>query len=145
MKKFIFALVSLMMSISASAFDFDGIDLNGNAVEITRQIGMKGYVYDDTRDCLRGECKGNEIYLSINYNDVTEKNKIGQLIVDIPLNNMASSFETAVKIFNVVYHQTEKVGDSVKYTVSEDGTQLVVSPAKDYIRLTYNTPFYNKK
>ena len=77
MKKFIFALVSLMMSISASAFDFDGIDLNGNAVEITRQIGMKGYVYDDTRDCLRGECKGNEIYLSINYNDVTEKNKIG--------------------------------------------------------------------
>jgi hypothetical protein len=90
-------------------------------------------------------CKGNEIFLSINYNDVTEKNKIAQLIVDIPLNNMENAYETAVKLFNVVYHQTEKVGDYVKYTVSEDGTQLVICPAKDYLRLTYNTPFYNKK
>lgn len=145
MKKFIFAFVSLMMSISASAFEFDGIDLNGNAIEITRQIGMKGYVYDDTRGCLKGMCKGNEIFLSINYNDVTEKNKIAQLIVDIPLNNMENAYETAVKLFNVVYHQTEKVGDYVKYTVSEDGTQLVICPAKDYLRLTYNTPFNNKK
>lgn len=145
MKKIFFALVSLMMSINVSAFDFDGIDLNGNSVEITRQIAMKGYVYDDTRDCLKGMCKGSEIFLSINYTDVTEKNKIGQLVVDVPMDNVVNAFDAAVKIFNVVYHQVEKTENTVKYTVSDDGTQLVVTSVNNNIRLTYNTPFYNQK
>lgn len=145
MKKIFFALVSLMMSINVSAFDFDGIDLNGNSVEITRQIAMKGYVYDDTRDCLKGMCKGSEIFLSINYTDVVEKNKIGQLIVDVPMDNVVNAFDAAVKIFNVVYHQVEMTENTAKYTVSDDGTQLVVSSVNNNIRLTYNTPYYSKK
>ena len=48
MKKMFLSLTALLMCLSASAFEFDGIDLNGSFVEITRQISQKGYVYDDT-------------------------------------------------------------------------------------------------
>lgn len=144
MKKVFLALMGIMMSLCANAFEFDGIELNGNVVEVTRQISAKGYIYDDAKDCLKGVCQGTEIYLSINYADVTEKNRIGQLIVDVPMPEK-DALNIVAKTFNVVYHQTAKTADSYSYAVSTDGTSLIVSKTKDGIRLTYNTPYYKAK
>lgn len=139
MKKIIFAFVALVMSINANAFEFDGIDLNKNYFEIAQQISAKGYVYDDVKDCLKGNCQGTEITLSLK----AEKSKLGQLIVDIPMTGNA--FENVTKTFNVVYHQTSKDQSSCTYSVSTDGTTLIVSAIANGVRLTYNTPYYNKK
>lgn len=144
MKKVFLALMGIMMSLCANAFEFDGIELNGNVVEVTRQISAKGYIYDDAKDCLKGNCQGTEIYLSINYADVKEKNRIGQLIVDVPMPEK-DALNIVAKTFNVVYHQTAKTADSYSYAVSTDGTSLIVSKTKDGIRLTYNTPYYKAK
>lgn len=138
MKKVILALFALVMSISANAFDFDGINLNANYFEIARQISAKGYVYDDVNDCLKGNCQGTEITLSLK----AEKSKLGQLIVDIPMSGNA--FENVTKTFNVVYHQTSKDNTTCTYQVSNDGTILVVSATANGVRLTYNTPYFKK-
>ena len=143
MKKILMIMAAVFMSLSASAFEFDGIDLNGNFVDITRQISQKGYVYYDAMKCLKGNCQGNEIYLSVNNTDVSEKNRLGQLIIEIPMNN--NSFNEIVQTFNVVYHQIEKSTNSSTYTVSEDGTKLVVSKTVRGISLTYNTPYYKAR
>lgn len=139
MKKIILALFALVMSISANAFEFDGIDLNKNYFEIAREISAKGYVYDDVNDCLRGNCQGTEITLSLK----AEKSKLGQLIVDIPMSGNALDIVT--KTFNVVYHQTAKDQSSCTYQVSNDGTILIVSATANGVRLTYNTPYYKTK
>lgn len=144
MKKVFFALTALLVSLSASAFEFDGIDLNGNFVDVTRQISQKGYIYDEDSKSLKGNCQGNEIFLAVNYTDVTEKGKVGQLVVTIPMKSK-DAYNVVVKTFNVVYHQTAKTDKTATYTVSEDGTTLVVATDKDGVRLTYNTPFYSKK
>lgn len=144
MKKAFFAVVALLISVSASAFEFDGIDLNGNFVDVTRQISQKGYVFDEQSNSLKGNCQGNEIYLNVNYLDVTEKGKVGQLVVTIPMQSK-NAIDVVVKTFNVVYHQTAKTATAYNYQVAEDGTQLVVTAVKDGVRLTYNTPYYNKK
>lgn len=138
MKKIFLALFALVMSISANAFEFDGIDLNKNYFEIAQLISAKGYVYDDVNDCLKGNCQGTEITLSLK----AEKAKLGQLIVDIPM--AGNAFETVTKTFNVVYHQTAKDQSSITYQVSNDGTVLIVSATAKGVRLTYNTPYYKK-
>ncbi|MCI6473271.1 MAG: hypothetical protein MSA31_06355 [Bacteroidales bacterium] len=144
MKKMFLSLTALLMCLSASAFEFDGIDLNGSFVEITRQISQKGYVYDDTKNCLKGVCQGDEIYLSINNTDVKEKGKIGQLIIDVPM-NVNNAYTAVSKTFNVVYHQIAKDDKSTTYKVAEDGTTLVVTATGQGVRLTYNTPYYKVK
>lgn len=136
MKKILFAIVALVMSINANAFEFDGIDLNKNYFEIAQQISAKGYVYDDENDCLRGNCQGTEITLSLK----AEKSKLGQLIVDVPMGNNAIDIVT--KTFNVVYHQVAKDQSSVTYQVANDGTVVIVSAIANGVRLTYNTPYY---
>ncbi|MCM1079994.1 MAG: hypothetical protein NC344_11075 [Bacteroidales bacterium] len=143
MKKIFFALVALMMSICAHAFDFDGIDLNGNVVEITRQISAKGYVYDEANDCLKGICQGTEIYLTINYQDVKQKNKIGQLMVDIPMKSDDALSDVAMT-FNVIYHQVANSNGIYTYQIGDDGTTLALSKTNNGIRLTYSTPYYKK-
>lgn len=139
MKKIFFAFVALVMSINANAFEFDGIDLNKNYFEIAQLISAKGYVYDDVNDCLKGNCQGTEITLSLKQ----EKNKLGQLIVDIPMKGDA--FQNVTMTCNVVYHQIAKDQSSCTYAVSTDGTTLVVSAIANGVRLTYNTPYFNKK
>lgn len=143
MKKIFMILATLFLSLNASAFEFDGIDLNGKVVDITRQISQKGYVYDNDLKCLKGNCQGNEIYLNINNTDVTEKNRLGQLIVDVPM--PGNAYVNVVKIFDVVYHRTDRTADTTTYSVSEDGTVLIVSATAQGVRLTYNTPYYKAK
>lgn len=143
MKKLFLALVALVMSCTASAFEFDGIELNHNAVEVTRQISARGYIYDTEKDCLKGNCQGTEIYMSVNYRDTKQKNKIGQLIVDVPMAE-PNAMTVVSHMFNVVYHQISHTSDTYTYQASEDGTTLVVSAIPGGIRLTYNTPYYQK-
>ena len=52
MKKIFFAVFALVMSINANAFEFDGIDLNGNIADITKQVSAKGYAFDDVKNGL---------------------------------------------------------------------------------------------
>lgn len=143
MKKFILAMFALVLSISANAFEFDGIDLNGSMLSITRNISLRGYVNDDATKCLKGNCQGKEIFLSFNYVDVTQKGKLGQLFVEIPMEEK-NALKTIVEIFNVIYHQVESEG-ATTYLVDNDGTTVSVESKGKSIRLTYNTPYYKVK
>lgn len=144
MKKIIFALVCMVMSISANAHIFDGIDLNGDLVKVTRAISQKGYVTDPVKGCLKGNCQGTEIYLTINSTDSSHPRKLGQLIIDVPMNN-ADALANATLMFNVIYHQIGNVNGVVMYDVNEDGTTMSLEKTATGLRLCYNTPFYEKK
>lgn len=135
MKKIFLALVAITMCINASAFKFDGIDLNKNYFEIAREISAKGYVYDDKNDCLTGNCQGTTIVLRL----VAEKTKLSQLIVDVPMTEKDAA-KSVEKIFTVVYHLISSENGVCTYSVDEDGTTLAVSNTANGIRLTYNTP-----
>lgn len=142
MKKILFTLFTMFCCMTASAHIFDGIDLNGNISQITRAISLKGYTTDATTNKLKGNCQGTEIFLTLNYKDVTEKNKLGQLIIDVP---MKTTDVTAVStVFNVIYHQTANANGVYTYVVDEDGTTMTLQTQGNGIRLTYNTPYYKK-
>lgn len=141
MKKIFFAVFALVMSINANAFEFDGIDLNGNIADITKQVSAKGYAYDDVKNGLVGNCQGTDIVLHFNYEKVSKQGKLGQLIVEIPMNE-SNALDVIVKTFNVVYHLKNKADNSYTYVVSNDGTTVTVSNNNGVVNLTYNTPYY---
>ena len=142
MKKILFTLFTMFCCMTASAHIFDGIDLNGNISQITRAISLKGYTTDPSTNKLKGNCQGTEIFLTLNYKDVTEKNKLGQLIIDVP---MKTNDVTAVStVFNVIYHQTSNANGVYTYVVDEDGTTMTLQAQGNGIRLTYNTPYLKK-
>lgn len=145
MKRFFIFFALFVGALSAHSFDFDGIDLNSTYIKVAREISKRGYIYDNERNCLKGNCQGTEIYLSINYIDVTKKDMVGQLIVDVPLDNSPYTWTSVTTIFNVVYHLVGKTDNSITYQVDRDGTQLVVSQKDNSIILTYNTPYYKQR
>ena len=130
---------------SAHAFDFDGIDLNQPFMKVAQEISKRGYAYDSDRNCLKGICKGTEIYLSFNYVDVKKKGMVGQLIVEIPMKNAGEALHNVTELFNVIYHQVEQAPGIVSYEVDKDGTLLHLSQKDGSIILTYNTPYYKVK
>jgi len=144
MKKFFLSLAVMLTSISAFAFEFDGINLNDDAIKVTRAISTKNYVTDPVRNCLKGNCQGNEIYLSFNLEDVTTKGKVGQLIVDVPMKN-AEAYDNCIGLLNVIYHQVSKDDSGIVYAVDKDGTTLLLQKSSEGVKLTYNTPFYKAK
>ena len=141
MKKIFFAVFALVMSINANAFEFDGIDLNGNIGDITKQVSAKGYAFDEAKNGLVGNCQGTDILLRFNYENVSQQGKLGQLIVEIPMSE-PKSLDVIVKTFNVVYHIKDKADNRYTYVVSNDGTTVTVSKKNDVVLLTYNTPYY---
>ena len=142
MKKLFVVLAAMVMTLSASAFDFDGINLNASVNKISAEIAKRGYVYDEATDALTGMLQGTQIYMSMNWKDVKEAGKLGQLIVDVPMKEQnAQSIVT--KMFNVIYH-TADGGKANVYSVSNDGTILEVQSSSKGIRLVYSTPFYKK-
>ena len=141
MKKLFITLTLMLTAFAANAFEFDGIDLNTQYSKVAREISARGYAYDANRNCLKGNCQGTEIYLSINYIDVNKRGMVGQLIVDVP-NSDASSYVNNAQLLNVIYHQVAATEAGYIYSVDEDGTTLLLSKTEDGYRLTYNTPFY---
>lgn len=141
MKKLFILMAMMLTAFVANAFDFDGINLNAPYGTVAQEISKRGYTYDSERNCLKGNCQGTEIYLSFNYIDVTKKNMVGQLIVEIPMPNTDEALKSAATIFNVVYHQVAPN----TYAVSNDGTKLIISKKGNSIILTYNTPYYKEK
>ena len=145
MKKLALLLIVMLSSINVYAFKFDGIDLNGTISEITRAISRKNYVSTaENPNVLTGLCQGSRINLSFNYTDVTEKNHLGQLIVDIPSTD-PTAYINNVQLLNVIYHQISNSEAGYVYAVDEDGTTLLLSKTETGMRLTYNTPYYQKK
>lgn len=144
MKKLFLLLTAAVFGFNAYAFEFDGINLNDDAVKVTRSISAKNYVHDPARNCLKGNCHGTEIYLSFNLDDVSTKGKLGQLFVDVPMKD-DKAFETCSGLLNVIYHQIEVKADGVVYAVDADGTTLLLQKATDGVKLTYNTPYYKVK
>lgn len=143
MKKIFVAFMMMLASISSiHAFDFDGISLNLRKAKIAQEITKRGYVYDAERDCLRGMCQGQEIFLRINDYDVKKEGMVGQLIIEMPNQNAPAALNHIVEVFNVIYHQVGKTDKTVTYQIDPDGTQLVVSQNGKSVILTYNTPYY---
>lgn len=146
MKKLLVSFAAACMAFfaaptNANAYEFDGIDLNAPQQQVTREISLKGYTYNQETKSLVGDCQGTQISLSLNYYDVTEQGHVGQLIVDVPLKDAA----TATTIFNVIYHQTGSANGVTTYAVSNDGTTMNLTKTTNGIRLTYNTPYYKAK
>lgn len=145
MKKFFLMLLTMLVSINMYAFKFDGIDLNGSVKDITRAVSMKNYVATlENPNVLTGLCQGTKINLIFNFEDVTEKNHVGQLIVEVP-NSDATAFVNNAQLLNIIYHQVANSEQGYVYSVDEDGTTLILSKTENGIRLTYNTPYYSKK
>lgn len=142
MKKIFVILAAMVISLSANAFEFDGINLNASVNKISAEIAKRGYAYDDANDAFTGLCQGTQIYMTLNWKDVKEAGKLGQLIVDVPMKEQ-NAMEVVTKIFNVIYHVANATNSNV-YKVSEDGTTLEVTSSDKGIRLVYNTPFYKK-
>jgi len=142
MKKIALILVALLSCINVYAFKFDGIDLNGTVMDVTRAIAKKNYVPTvENPNVLTGLCQGTKISLSFNLTDVTEKNHVAQLIVDVP-NADANAFVDNAQLLNVIYHLVSNTEAGYLYSVDEDGTTLLLSKTDNGIRLTYNTPYY---
>ncbi len=145
MKKIVLFLLALVASINMYAFEFDGIELNGTVGDITRAISKKNYVATvENPNVLTGLCQGTKINLSFNLTDVTEKNHVGQLIVDIP-NASTNAFVDNAQLLNIIYHLVSNTEAGYLYAVSADGTTLLLSRTENGIRLTYNTPYYKQK
>lgn len=142
MKKIIFAVLAMMATMSASAFDFDGINLNASVNKITAEIAKRGYSYADDMDGFTGVCQGTKIFLKLNWKDVKESGRLGQLIVDIPMEDK-NAVATITKTFNVIYHVAEG-GKANTYDVSTDGTTVEVLSVNGGVRLVYSTPYYKK-
>jgi len=149
MKKTIMLLVaSIMMSISASAFTFDGINITGNVTNVMREIAARGYVFNEQNNWLEGNCQGTQINMSFNLTDVKTAGKIGQMIINIPVEGgadaIATAYKNALTLFNVVYHQAAG-SDGTTYVADPDGTTMTLLQTATGLRLVYNTPFYKKK
>lgn len=144
MKKMFFSVFVFLSATVCHAFDFDGISLNDSYFHVAQEISKRGYAYDAARDCLKGNCQGTEIYLNINYKDVSKKGKVGQLIVEVPIQNEANALEHAISLFNVVYHQASNENGNIVYDLDKDGTTLQVTCKGKSLFLTYNTPYYKK-
>lgn len=144
MKKLILFLISMVSLVNANAFKFDGIDLNGSQQQVAREISVKGYVYDQATNCLKGNCHGMELYLSLDNDNVVDKSKIGRLIVDIPMTT-ESALEDAVCIFNVIYHRIASVSGKATYSVDDDGTIMELTKTSKGLQLIYITPNYKAK
>ncbi len=148
-KKMFFTLfASLMVSLSASAFTFDGIDITGNVQNVMREISAKGYVFNGEHNWLEGNCQGTVINLSFNLTDVKTPGKIGQMLINIPVEGgadaVAAAYKNAQTIFNVIYHQKSDA-DGVKWVADADGTTMTLVQTATGLRLTYNTPYYKAK
>ena len=146
MKKFLVSFAAGIIAMfaattDANAYEFDGIDLNAPQQQVTREISVKGYSWNQEKQCLVGNCQGTEISLSLNLYDVTESGHVGQLIVDIPMSG-SDAVKNATVLFNVIYHQTSSSNGVVTYAVANDGTTMNLSKTSNGIRLTYNTPYY---
>lgn len=140
-----FALLAMVLCVNANAFKFDGIDLNANQNQIAAEISKKGYVYDAGLGCLKGVCQGTEIFLNLDYKNVSTNGKVGQLTVDIPMNAPATAFINATQLFNVIYHLTGSSVEGNTYLVDEDGTTLTLSQTSQGLRLNYKTPYFKQK
>jgi len=141
MKKLFVMMALMLTAFAANAFDFDGIDLNAPYANVTQEISKRGYVYDNAKNCLKGNCQGTEIFLSFNIKDVSKAGHVGQLIVTIPMENTDEALKTTATLFNVVYHQISPN----TYSIDKDGTNVVISKKDKNIILTYNTPYYKAK
>lgn len=142
MKKLTLLLLAFVACINAYAFKFDGIDLNGTVGDITRAISKKNYVATvENPNVLTGLCQGTKINLSFNLTDVTEKNHVAQLFVDVP-NASANAFVENAQLLNIIYHLVSNTEAGYLYEVDDDGTTLLLSRTETGIRLTYNTPYY---
>lgn len=144
MKKLFIAMVALVMSVSANAFEFDGIDLNASMLSITRNISMRGYVNDEANGGLKGNCQGQDVYLRFNFTDVSQKGKCGQLFVDVPM-KQKDALDVVKNTFNVIYHQIDPVNGQTTYLVDNDGTTVTIEANTYGVRFTYTTPYYKAK
>ncbi len=141
MKKFFLMLSALFLGFNAYAFEFDGIDLDDDFQQVTRAISKKNYISDPVLNCLKGNCQGTEIRLRFNNKDVKEANKLGQLIVEVPMQSADAAASCSV-LFDVIYHREAETASGKVYSVDDDGTTCLLEKTSDGIRLTYNTPYY---
>lgn len=145
MRKILLAMALMAGIQAAHAFEFDGINLNLPFIKVSQEISKRGYYFDSEKNCLRGICQGTEIYLRINYTDVSKRGMLGQLVVEVPMQSRTRSLGEVVTLLNVIYHQVARTDEAVTYAVDKDGTQLMVSQRGDSYFLTYNTPYYKAR
>lgn len=144
MKKALFFIMAMAMFVNANAFKFDGVDLSGTQQQVAREISVRGYVYDQVSNSLKGNCHGMEIFLSMDTENVQDRSKIGRLIVDIPMSD-AKAYENSIVVFNVIYHRIASTSGNITYSVDDDGTVMELVKTSKGIQLVYVTPNYKAK
>ena len=144
MKKVLFFIMAMATFVNANAFKFDGVDLSGTQQQVAREISVRGYVYDQATNSLKGNCHGMEIFLSMDTENVQDRSKIGRLIVDIPMSD-AKAYENSIVVFNVIYHRIASTSGNITYSVDDDGTVMELVKTSKGIQLVYVTPNYKAK
>lgn len=144
MKKVLFFIMAMAAFVNANAFKFDGVDLSGTQQQVAREISVRGYVYDQATNSLKGNCHGMEIFLSMDTENVQDRSKIGRLIVDIPMSD-AKAYENSIVVFNVIYHRIASTSGNITYSVDDDGTVMELVKTNKGIQLVYVTPNYKAK
>lgn len=144
MKKVLFFIMAMATFVNANAFKFDGVDLSGTQQQVAREISVRGYVYDQATNSLKGNCHGMEIFLSMDTENVQDRSKIGRLIVDIPMSD-AKAYENSIVVFNVIYHRIASTSGNITYSVDDDGTVMELVKTNKGIQLVYVTPNYKAK
>lgn len=146
-KKFFTLLATVMVAMSASAFNFDGIDMSQNVTNVMRDIAAKGYVFNAEKNCLQGNCQGTMIDLSFNLTDVKTAGKVGQMVISIPVNAAEAdmAYKYAELTLNVVYHKAGENNGVTVFAVDADGSTAQLVKTANGMQLIYNTPFYEKK
>ena len=132
----------LITMFSNGANDFDGIDLNGRVVDISKQLAHKGYIFDPETGCLSSTGEVSPVYITLEYDKVSQAGKLGRLIVDMTMSD-PSAAQVVATTFAVLYRALPSQSDEKKYQVSDDGTTASVQPTDGGVRIIYTTPYYD--
>lgn len=141
MKKFLVIAACTLASVAAQAYDFDGIDLNGRVIDISKQLAHKGYIYDAETGRLSSNGGGQATYITLEYDRVTQAGRLGRLIVDMPMSD-PSAPQVVATTFAVLYSALPSQPDKPKYQVAADGTTATIQPTDNGVRIVYTTPYY---
>ena len=142
MKPILTIIACMLISIAAQAHEFDGIDLNGRVVDISKQLAHKGYIFDPKTGCLSSTGEVSPIYITLEYDNVSQAGKLGRLIVDMTMSD-PSAAQVVATTFAVLYRALPSQSDEKKYQVSDDGTTASVQPTDGGVRIIYTTPYYD--
>lgn len=131
MKKILLILAFMIMTLmSFSQVKFMGIAVDGTKIEMINKLKQKGFVYNSTDDCLKGQFNGKSVDVYIHLN----KNKVDRIYVVFSYTrseaDIIGQFNSLYTDFYLNDKYTYKYG--TKINLSEDISYEITCHNKTY-------------